>query len=153
MGFPNTVGALALLACSWLLLQADGEKSKRLPPSVLKAVAADEEDYCAHSFEKGCHQIFRANLLWRELVITLSGQTAILVENRNREWCGSAGCAVSLFIRQPDKEFVKVLDEIGTMRQIKVLQTVTKGHYDLQKTGREGKKLYRWDGEGYAAEE
>ena len=160
-GFRKAVGALAPVACCWLSLQADSTKAHSLPPGVIKALAADEKDYCDQvlgDLKKSCHQAFRANLLWRELVIAPSGQTAFLVENKNAGYCGSAGCALYLFIRQPDREFVQVLaadGEVGTLATVRVLRTVTNRHYDIQKTWKDGKTktLYRWDGEGYAADE
>jgi hypothetical protein len=154
MDIRYTVGMLVFVMCSCTLLQGDSPKSKRLPPGVLKALASAEKDYCDH-FEdkKGCHRTFRANLSWRELVITPSGQTAFLVENR--ESCGSAGCALSLFVQQPNAKYVQVLGtdgEIGTLGSVRVLKTVTQDHYNIQKTWHDGKTqtLYLWDGLRYS---
>jgi hypothetical protein len=80
MGFCKTVCMLTLVACTCSLLSADGEKSRSLPAGVLSALAADETEYCSQFLRKDCHQTFRANLLWRELVITPLGRTAVLVE-------------------------------------------------------------------------
>jgi hypothetical protein len=119
--FRNTVGVVVLVACTCISLQGNSVKSNSLPTGVLKALAAREKDYCDQflgDYKKGCHQTFRANLSWHELVITPSGQTAILVENYNLGACGSAGCALSLFIQQPSAEFVQVLGtdgEVGTL--------------------------------------
>lgn len=156
MNFRNAVSVL--VTCSCIFLQGGSAKSKSLPPGVLKALAADEKDYCDKflgDFKKGCHQTFRANLLWQELVISPSRQTAILVENR--ESCGSAGCALSLFVQQPDAKFVQVLGtdgQVGTLGSVKVETTVTKDHYDIQKTWHDGKThtIYRWDGVRYSAQ-
>ena len=136
----------------------DSVKSKSLPPGVLKALAADEKEYCDDvlgELKKGCHQTFRANLSWLELVITPSEQTAILVLDENRGSCGSAGCGLSLFVQQPDAKYTQVLGwEVGTLQSIDVLKTVTKNHYNIQKTWRDGKTrtLYMWDGRRYSAE-
>jgi len=150
-----TFGVLALVMCC-LSLHADSPTSKHLPPGVLKALALAEQAYCDH-FEdkKGCHRNFRANLVWHELVIAPSGQTAFLVENR--ESCGSAGCHLSLFLKQPDAKYVQVLGtggEIGTLESISVLKTVTEDHYNIQKTWHDGKTqtLYLWDGLRYSAQ-
>jgi hypothetical protein len=139
-----------------MALHADSPKSKRLPLGVIKALASAEKDYCDH-FEdkKGCHRTFRANLSWHELVITPSGQTAFLVENRKS--CGSAGCALSLFVQQSDAKYVQVLGtggEIGTLGSVRILKTVTEDHYNVQKTWHDGKTqtLYLWDGSRYSAQ-
>jgi hypothetical protein len=38
--------------------------------------------------------------MWRELLVAPRGLPAILVENRNAGFCGSAGCSLDLFIQQ-----------------------------------------------------
>ena len=155
MDIRCTVAVLALVTCCCMALQADSPKSRRLPQGVLRALASAEKDYCDH-FEdkKGCHRTFRANLSWRELVITPSGQTAFLVENRKS--CGSAGCALSLFV-QPDAKYVQVLGvdgEVGTLGSVKVLKSLTGHHYNVQKTWHDGKTqtLYLWGGSRYSAQ-
>jgi hypothetical protein len=158
MAFRNTIGAVAVATCICVSLQ--GSTATSLPAGVLQALAAREKDYCDQflgDYKKGCDQTFRANLSWHELVITPSGQTAILVENHNMGACGSAGCALSLFIQQPDSKFIQVLGtdgEVGTLESVKVLRTVTKGHYNIQKTWHDGKtrSLYVWDGLRYSAQ-
>jgi len=150
-----TFGVLALVMCC-LSLHGDSPTSKHLPPGVLKALALAEKAYCDHFEDKtGCHRTFRANLVWHELVIAPSGQTAFLVENR--ESCGSAGCALSLFLKQPDAKYVQVLGtggEIGTLGSVSVLKTVTGDHYNIQKTWHDGKTqtLYLWDGLRYSTQ-
>jgi len=129
-----------------------------LPPGVLKALAADEKEYCDQflgSFKKGCQQKFRANLLWRQLLITPSGQFAILVESNNMGFCGSAGCSLYLFV-QRDTKFVQALGTtggIGALDRVAVLKTVSAGYYDIQITWRDGNTptIYRWDGQRYSA--
>jgi hypothetical protein len=160
MRFRKTVGALALATCSCMSLQGDSSKSKSLPLGVLKALAADEKIYCDQfldDFKKDCRRTFRKDLSWHELVITPSGQAAILVEIDNMGFCGSAGCALSLFVQQLDTTFVQVLGkdgDVGTLQSFKVLKTVTKGHYNIQKTWHDGKTqtLYLWDGQRYSAQ-
>jgi hypothetical protein len=147
---------LTLVACTCSLLSADGEKSKSLPAGVLSALAADETEYCSQFLRKDCHQTFRANLLWRELVITRLGQTAVLVENHNIAFCGSAGCSLYLFSQQQDGNFVQILDahgETGSLQSIELLKTFTDAHYDLQKTWRDDRThtVYRWNGTRYSA--
>jgi hypothetical protein len=95
-----------------LHLGAGDQPKIALPPGVLTALAPAEKAYCDH-FEdkKGCHRTFRANLSWHELVITPSGQNAFLVVNK--ESCGSAGCALSLFVQQPDGKYFQVLGRTG----------------------------------------
>ena len=158
MNIRCTVAVLAFVACYCMSLHGESPKSKLLSPGVLKALASDEKDYCDEflgDFKKGCSQAFRAHLLSRELVITPSGQAAILVENRKS--CGSAGCSLSLFVQQPDEKFVQVLGragEVGTLGSVKVLKAVTNGHYNIQKTWHDGKTqtLYLWDGFRYSAQ-
>jgi hypothetical protein len=153
MDIRYAVGVVALVTCCCMSLHGDSPKSKGLPPGVLKALASAEKAYCDH-FEdkKGCHRTFRVNLSWRELVITPSGQKAFLVENGVS--CGSAGCALSLFVQQPDAKYVQVLGEVGTLASVRVLKTVTKDHYNVQKIWHDGKTqtLYLWDGLRYSAQ-
>jgi hypothetical protein len=133
--------------------------TKSLPPGVLKALAADEKEYCDQflgSFKKGCQQKFRANLLWHELKVAPLGRTAFLVENHNMGFCGSAGCSLHLFVQQPDAKFVQVFGksgDVGALDRITILKTVSAGYYDIQKIWRDGKTLtvYRWDGQRYSA--
>ena len=154
--FCNAVGAFALAVCSCLSSQAQMVKGRSLPSGVLKALASDERDFCDRflgDFKKGCGQTFRAHLHWRDLVITPSGQVAILVENG--EACGSAGCSLSLFVQQPNGNFVQVLDrdgEVGTLGSVRVLKTVRNGHYNIRKTWHDGQAqtLYFWDNTRYS---
>jgi hypothetical protein len=159
MGFRNMAGVTALVLCICTSLQGGNAKSKSLPLGVLRALAGDERDYCEQflgDYRKGCHQKFRSNLLWLQLEVAPSEQVAILVENHNLGACGSAGCSLYLFVQQPDARFVQVLGldgETGTLEDIRVLKDITKGHYNIQKTWRDGKTqtLYRWDGLRYSA--
>jgi hypothetical protein len=159
MCFRNAVGALTLLACICLSLPADDAKLKSLPPGVLKALAGAETDYCDQflgDYKKGCHETFRANLSWTQLKLTPSGQEGILVESMNMGECGSAGCDLFLFVLQPDGKFVQVLGlhgDTGTLERIKVLESITRSHYDIQKTWADGKThtMYQWNGRRYSA--
>jgi hypothetical protein len=133
---------------------------KPLPPGVLEALAADEAEYCDEfegDFKKGCEETFRTNLMWRELPVAPRGLPAILVENRNTGFCGSAGCALSLFIQRPDAEFAQALGndgDVGDLNCVTVLKTVTHGHYNIQKTWADGKThtIYRWRSSRYFAD-
>jgi hypothetical protein len=133
---------------------------KPLPPGILEALAADETEYCDEfedDFKKGCEETFRVNLMWRELPVAPRGLPAILVEDRNIGFCGSAGCALSLFIQQPDAQFAQTLGrngDVGTLDRITVLETITDGHYNIQKTWADGKThtIYRWRGSLYSAD-
>jgi hypothetical protein len=155
MRFRYAVVALGLVACVSPSSRGEGARSTSLPSAVIKALSADEKVYCDQfggDFKKGCHQTFRANLSWRELKISPSGETAILV--KNGESCGTAGCALGLFVQQTDGPFVQVLGtdgEVGTLSSVEVLKTVTKNHYDIQKTwhDRKTQTLYQWDGARY----
>jgi hypothetical protein len=155
MKFRHFVAALLLGACIYAPLGA-GAEATGLPSSLIKVLSADEKAYCDQlgDFKEGCHQTFRANLSWRELTISPLGQRAILV--KNGESCGSAGCSLSLFVRQRDGKFVQVLGtdgEVGALSSVKVLKAVTKSHFDIQKTwhDRKTRTLYQWDGERYSS--
>jgi hypothetical protein len=70
--------------------------------------------------------------------------------------CGTAGCSLYLFVQQPDAKFVQILGtngETGALGDIRVLKDITKGHYAIQKTWRDGKTrtIYSWDGARYSA--
>jgi hypothetical protein len=147
---------LALLSCR--ALQSD--PSKTLPEGVLKKLAPAEKQYCEDQFgdrfKKGCDKKFAANLKWTELSITPTGQTAILVENENLGFCGSAGCTLYLFVQQADTSFVQVLGtqgDIGTLKRFTVLKKISKGYYDVQVTWSDGKThtTYRWNGSLYVS--
>jgi hypothetical protein len=143
-----------------ILTQSLGNtEAKPLPSGVVKALAPDTKIFC-DQFEdvlkKGCEQTFVVNLMWRELSVTPNGFPAVLVENRNMGFCGSAGCSLSLFIEQPGAEFVQVFGadgEVGNLDEVKVLKTAKDGHYDIQKTWADGTThtLYRWTGSQYLA--
>ncbi len=158
MRFRYAVVVFGLVGCVSTSFRGYSAESKSLPSAVIKALSADEKAYCDQflgDFKKGCHQTFRANLSWRELMISPSGEAAILV--KNGESCGTAGCPLLLFVQQTHGNFVQVLGvdgEVGTLSSIKVLKTVTKSHYDIQKTWLDHKTqtLYRWDGARYSSE-
>jgi hypothetical protein len=153
------VTALVFVACA-ATSRANNVKPQPLSPAIIKALSADEASYCdqfAGSFKKGCHQTFRKNLLWRRIAITLSGQTAILVESVNMGSCGSAGCSLKLFVQQRNGRFVQILGtqgDVGHLERIKVLTNVTNGHYDLQKTWADGnaQTTYQWHELRYSPE-
>jgi hypothetical protein len=110
MKLRHTAAALGLGVFIYAPLRAESAESKGLPPSVITALSPDEKAYCDQflgDFKKSCHQTFRANLSWRELIISPSGQTAILV--KNGESCGTAGCALLLFVQQKERSFAQVL--------------------------------------------
>jgi hypothetical protein len=133
---------------------------KPLYPGVLEALERDEAEYCDQfegDFKKGCEETFQINLMWRELRVAPQGPPAILVENRNAGFCGSAGCALSLFIAQPNAKFLQTLGkdgEVGDLDRVKTLKTITDGHYDIRKTWADGKAytIYRWKGSRYSAD-
>lgn len=147
------------LATPILTRSLGNTEAKPLPPGVVKALAPDTAIFCDQfddTWKKGCEQTFSVNLIWRELSVTPEGLPAVLVENRNMGFCGSAGCSLSLFIEQPDAEFVQVFGangEVGNLGEVKVLKTAKKGHYDIQKTWADGEThtLYRWSGSQYLA--
>ena len=131
-----------------------------LPEGILHALAADESEYCDEfegNFKKGCEETFRINLMWRELPVEPRAAPAVLVENSNRGFCGSAGCALSLFVERKNGQFAQALGtdgEVGSLDKVEVLKTITDGHYDIQKTWADGRTrtIYRWRGSRYSAD-
>ena len=132
--------------------------AKDLPHGVLKALAAEAQEYCEEQFEqgfrKGCENKFAEHLRWCELAITPSGQTAVLVENDNLGFCGSGGCALYLLVQQKDAKFTQVLAShggVGTIERVTVLKKTTRGHYDIQVmwNDRKSRSVYQWDGSQY----
>jgi len=146
--------ALALL--NFPSPQAGQTAAQGLPSGVLKALAADEREYCERflgSYKKGWGETFRANLAWRELEITPAGEAAILVENKTS--CGIAGCELYLFVQKKNTSFTQVLGPyggLGTLKRVTVLKRITNGHYDIQVTWSDGKthSVYQWDGSQYS---
>src|ERR1700730_11973324 len=139
--------------------QAVPSAAKTLPEGVLKGLAHEAKEYCedqfVEGFRKGCETKFAAHLRCRELSITPSGESAILVENDNTGYCGSGGCALYLFVRRTDKEVTQVLGSqggLGRLERISVMKKITKGHYDIQVawSGRKTRKVYQWDGSQYS---
>jgi len=87
-------------------------------------------------------------------VLTPSGDNAIVLENHNMGACGSAGCTIYVFLRQPNGGYLQVLGtqgNVGSLERISVLPTLTKGYFDLQKTWADGKtkSVFSWDGLRY----
>ncbi|MGB2671605.1 MAG: hypothetical protein WA621_15060 [Candidatus Acidiferrum sp.] len=147
---------LTLLNCRG----SQNDTSKILPEGILKTLADTEKEYCEDQFgdryEKGCAEKFAANLKWAELIITPKGQTAILVENENLGFCGTAGCAMYLFVQKADTRFVQVLGkqgDIATLKRFAVLKKISNGHYDVQVTWSDGRThtTYRWSGAQYVS--
>ena len=153
MRFCLIVAASTLASCC----SANIAIAKKLPTGVLKVLTPDENEYCDRflgDFRKGCRQSFRSHLTWRRLNIRPKGKSAILVEDGTS--CGSAGCALLLFCRQPTGEFVQVLGpygDVGSLKRITVLGNTTRGYYDIQKTWHDGitHTIYSWDGGRYVA--
>jgi hypothetical protein len=133
---------------------------KPLPDGVLHALAADESEYCGEfegDFKKGCEETFRINLRWRELLVEPRAVPAVLVENSNIGFCGSAGCALRLFVERADGQFAQALGtdgEVGSLDEVEALKAITDGHYDIQKTWADGRThtIYRWRGSRYSAD-
>jgi len=140
--------------------QSETQGAKGLPMGVVQAMASDQKDFCDQwlgSYRKGCRNKFRENLWRRRLVIAPSGTEAILVDSRNRGYCGSAGCSLYLFKQASSMAFIQILGrerigEVGTLAQVKVLEATTNGYYDLQKTwaDEETTTVYKWDGSRYS---
>jgi hypothetical protein len=151
----------ALIAFALLNFSAPQEAPlTALPAGVLKKLDTVQKLYCEDQFgdryKKGCDKKFAGNLKWIELPITPMGQNAILIENDNLGFCGSGGCALYLFVQQPDASFAQVLGtngDMGTLKRFAVLKTVSKGYYDVQITwtDRKTKTTYRWSGSRYVS--
>jgi hypothetical protein len=133
--------------------------AKPLPGGVLEGLAREAKGYCEDQFvagfRKGCETKFAAHLRWRELSITPSGETAVLVENDNLGFCGTAGCALYLLVRQKNTKFTQVLSSnggLGTLDRVSVMRKITKGHYNIQVTwsDRKTRSVYQWDGSQYS---
>jgi hypothetical protein len=155
--------SLQLILALFVALNCDQQTvpstAKTLPEGVLKGLAHEAEEYCedqfVEGFRKGCETKFAAHLRWRELSITPSGETAVLVENDNLGFCGTASCALYLLVRQKDKKFTQVLDSnggLGTLDRVSVMKKITKGHYDIQVAwgDRKTRSVYQWDGSQYS---
>ena len=155
--------SLRLILALFIALNCDQQRvrstAKTLPEGVLKGLAHEAKEYCedqfVEGFRKGCETKFAAHLRWRELAITPSGQTAMLVENNNLGFCGSGGCALYLFVQQKETKFTQVLDSnggMGTVERVTVLKKITKGHYDIQVawSDRKTHSVYQWDGSQYS---
>jgi hypothetical protein len=140
---------------SWKYIP-EGPGGRNLPEGVLQRLAGDAKEYCEDQFAEGsrlgCRRKFIASLRWRELSITRSGETAILVENDNTGYCGSGGCPLYLFVQQTDRKFTQVLDGLGTLERVTVLKKTTKGHFDIQVTWSDSEthSIYQWDGSQYS---
>jgi len=96
-----------------------------------------------------------ANLRWRELSITPSGKSAILVENDNNGYCGSGGYQLYLFVHRTDKDFTQVLGSrggLGMLEKVRTSDKITKGHSDICVTwsSANGHSVYQWDGSEYS---
>ena len=157
MSRPRIALAIALieLLCQVSLGQRQSRSKKQLPAGVLRALTADETDFCDQclsSNKKSCRDVFRHNLLWRKLVISPAGQEAFLVENHNEGACGSAGCALFLLVLRDGQYrngFGLKDGLVGDVGGTIVRDTVTKGYFDLEVTEGKDKVLYRWDGLRY----
>jgi membrane carboxypeptidase/penicillin-binding protein PbpC len=159
-GKLTTTEVTQALAAPIVTRSLGNTEAKPLPSGVAKALATDTALYCDEfdaSFKKGCEETFLVNLMWRELSVSPTGLPALLVENRNLGFCGSAGCSLNLILQQPDGQFIEAFGtngEVGTLDEVKVLKTITDGHYNIQKTWADGKThtIYRWTGEQYSAD-
>jgi hypothetical protein len=136
------------------------ERTKSLAPEMLRALKNYQKEYCedqfVEGFRKDCGKKFAANFKLVKLLITPTGRTAILVENRNIGFCGSAGCSLYLLVEQADASFIQILGtggDVGTINRVTVLKAVTAGHYDLRITWSDGKthSIYRWNGSRYSS--
>lgn len=155
--------SLQLILALFVALNCDQQTvpstAKTLTEGVLKGLAREAKEYCedqfVEGFRKGCETKFAAHLRWLELSITPSGETAVLVENDNLGFCGTAGCALYLLVRQKDTKFTQVLGSnggLGTLDRVRVIENITKGHYDIQVTwsDRKTRSVYQWDGARYS---
>ncbi|SRR6266404_645693 len=139
--------------------QTDPTEPKALPDGVLAGLVRAQEMFCEDQFgnkhEKGCDKKFASHLQWSEVVIAPVGETAILVENQNQGFCGSAGCALYLVVQKADGSYAQVLGkqgDVGTLKRFAVLKEITKDHFNVQVTWSDGKghSNYRWNGTRYA---
>jgi hypothetical protein len=151
--------ALIVLLLNCPRPQTDSAEPKALPDAVLAGLARAQELFCEDQFgnrhTKGCDKKFASHLKWSEVVIAPAGETAILVENQNQGFCGSAGCALYLFVQKADGRYAQVLGrqgDIGTLKRFAVLKETTKDHFNVQVTWSDGKghSNYRWNGTRYA---
>lgn len=148
--------SIALLTALNCAPQTGPPTSKGLPDGILDKLAPEVKEYCRDQVPEGsrlgCEKKFAAHLRWRELAITPSGPSAILVENSNSGFCGLAGCELYLFIQQKDLMFTQVFGHVGTLERVTALKNVTKGYYDLVVAWSDNKThtTYRWDGSRYS---
>jgi hypothetical protein len=143
---------------SWKYIP-EGPGGRNLPEGVLKQLAGVAKEYCEGQFEEGfrqgCRKKFVTNLRWREMSMTPSGKSAILVENDNTGYCGSGGCALYLFVHRTDRNITQVLGSqggLGTLERVKVLDAITKGQFDICVAWgtADGHSVYQWDGSEYS---
>ena len=158
----STIALAALALLNFPFPQTDQTAPNNLPTGVLKQLTHERKEYCEDQygdrFKKGCDKEFAGHFRWRELPITPSGESAILVENDNLGFCGSGGCALYLFVQQKNMAFTQVLGAtggLGTLKGVAVLTKITNGHYDIRVTWSDGKthSLYQWDDWHYSTDD
>ena len=150
------VAIFLLLTLSWADFAQNSEVE--VPSGVLQALAGSQREHCASlANRKGCAEDFKAHLAALEVRLSPTGKIGILVENRNVGFCGSAGCDLWLFIAVGGGSTFKQVwgkdGEVGSIKQVKALESVTNGFYDLRKVWADGKTHtdYQWTGTQYAA--
>jgi hypothetical protein len=151
----RTVVALLLATSFSAASQLGQAKTPELPSEVLASLAPHEAQYCSECQFPDCHQTFRKNLLWQDLIITPSQDKAVLVEIHNMGFCGSTGCPIYLFEFKANGKTVQILGkngEIGSLSTVTPMAGVTRNHYELLKIWSDGKtrSIYRWKGSRYS---
>jgi hypothetical protein len=154
----NIIATFTLMSCFCIPVRGNSAESGTLPPGVVKALAKYEKEYCEEflgEFRKGCHQKFRANLLWQPLVITQSGQTAFLVENRNSGFGGVRSISLCPTVEGEIRSNPRNIRGHGN-RDPRKHRSFECGHerpLQHSKTWRDGKTctLYLWDGARYSS--
>jgi hypothetical protein len=145
-------------AVTWCCIVANAQiaTSTGLPKGIYRALVADEKVYCGQflgNLRKGCRQTFRGALRSREIDVSPT-QKGILIELHIQPHCGSLGCKVYIFIERSKGNFAQVLGsdgDVGDLESFTVGKTLTKDHYDIQKTWRDDTlHKYQWDGKRYS---
>jgi hypothetical protein len=152
--------ALVALLLTWPRPQTDPTEPKALPGAILAGLVHAQEVYCEDQFgnkhKKGCDKKFASHLQWSKVVIAPGGETAILAENQNQGFCGSARCALYLVVQKADGSYAQILGkqgDVGTLERFAVLKEISKRHFNIQVTWSDGKghSTYSWNGTRYAA--
>lgn len=133
-------------------LRSSNEQDVQLRMNIEAVLKAEEDMFCSDIQAQDCGEQFKRGIKYRSAQLSPGGKSGLFVELHLKGFCGSGGCSLYV-LRSEDNGYKIVLQSVGTLEDLKLLKTTTKGYFDLRQRGfyndQQRNREYVWTGSSY----